>query len=52
MPGCSYSCLEQKAHVGSQSCCHTCAYYIGGACRASSGWGYYPRALLRILREA
>lgn len=52
MPGCTYSCLNgtPESHIG--ACCHTCAYYLDRRCRAPSGWGYYPRALMRMLREA
>ena len=52
MPGCSYECLEHQRHTGLVGCCHTCTYQMQGACRAPTGWGYYPRALIRMLREA
>jgi len=52
MPGCTYSCLEHQRHSGLVGCCHTCAYHLQNECRAPKDWGYYPRALTRMLREA
>ncbi len=52
MPGCTYECLEHQRHTGLVGCCHTCTYFLQGGCRAPQDWGYYPRALVRMLREA
>ena len=50
--GCEYECEGEHEFVGLRDCCHTCTYFFGGKCHAPRAFGFFPRVMWRIAREA
>ena len=49
---CEFVCPDVHEYPGLRDCCHTCTYFIHGACIAPRGLSFFPRVMWRIAREA